>query len=53
MQRFREDDPGIDGAALHGRYVSVTPIRCDMTDYDGLDRLHGWGLELNGHEGEA
>jgi 5'-nucleotidase len=53
MQRFREDDPEIDGSVLRGRFVSITPIRCDMTDYDGIDRLKGWNLDLNGSEGDA
>jgi len=42
-QRF-DDQPDTDGAVLAGGYISVTPLRCDMTD-DGLyDRLHHWGL---------
>lgn len=51
MQRFREDDPEIDGSVLRRRFVSITPIRCDMTDYDGLGRLKGWNLELNDEGG--
>ena len=54
MQMFGpEDDLEIDGSALRGRFVSITPIRCDMTDYDGLDRLRGWDLDVRdggGHE---
>lgn len=44
MQAFDEADPDVDGAALRGRYVSITPIRCDLTDYDGLERLTHWAL---------
>lgn len=29
----------IDGAALVDRYISITPIKCDMTDYDSLREL--------------
>lgn len=53
VQRFDEDPPDVDGSALRSGFVSVTPIRCDMTDYDGLDRLKGWELDLNGGEGGA
>lgn len=33
------DHPDIDGAALADRYISITPIKCDMTDYDSLREL--------------
>ena len=39
-----EDDPDIDGAALEGRRISITPIKCDMTDYEALERLRRWPL---------
>jgi 5'-nucleotidase len=35
MQTF-EEDPDIDGAALRHRFISVTPIKCDMTDYQAM-----------------
>ena len=35
MQRFGKD-PQIDGAALDQRYISITPVKCDMTDYEIL-----------------
>jgi 5'-nucleotidase len=28
-----------DGAALAENHISITPVRCDMTDYDVLERL--------------
>lgn len=31
-----------DGAALRANYVSVTPVRCDMTDYEAMNRLKKW-----------
>jgi 5'-nucleotidase len=37
-----EDDPEVDGAALQGNHISITPIKCDMTDYDTLERLRRW-----------
>ena len=43
MQSFG-DDPGIDGAALGQDFISITPVKCDMTDYSVLDDLRTWGL---------
>jgi 5'-nucleotidase len=31
--------PDIDGSALADRCITITPIKCDMTDYDALDLL--------------
>jgi 5'-nucleotidase len=38
-------DAGIDAAALAQGYISVTPIKCDMTDHAALGTLRSWGLE--------
>ncbi len=40
-----EDDPGIDGTALGQNYISITPVKCDMTDYRVLEDLRSWGLK--------
>jgi 5'-nucleotidase len=40
------DQPDIDGAALVDRYISITPIKCDMTDYDTLMELARWHIPL-------
>ena len=37
----------IDGDALHQNYISVTPVKCDMTDYSALDALKHWALSAN------
>ncbi|MBL0714894.1 MAG: 5'/3'-nucleotidase SurE [Desulfosarcina sp.] len=37
-----DQDPDIDGFALETNFVSVTPIKCDMTDYDTLAQLRKW-----------
>jgi 5'-nucleotidase len=37
-------DEGTDFAAIEGGLVSVTPLRLDRTDYDGMRRLEGWDL---------
>ena len=38
-------DPRIDGTALKQRYISITPVKCDMTDYDALEDLQSWELD--------
>jgi 5'-nucleotidase len=38
------EDPRIDEAALLLNYISVTPIRCDCTDYDLLEALQDWKI---------
>jgi 5'-nucleotidase len=47
MQVFGED-PDVDGAALGRRYITITPIKCDMTDYDMLNDLKQWDLDGGG-----
>ena len=37
-----------DGAALSADFISITPVRCDMTDYDALEELRTWNLD-NGY----
>ena len=44
MQSFGED-PEIDGAALGQNFISITPVKCDMTDYHVLEDLRSWGLQ--------
>ncbi len=46
-----EDSPDVDGTALDKAYISITPIKCDMTDYDQLKSMQKWEIELpDGHE---
>ncbi|GAB6905398.1 5'-nucleotidase SurE [Desulfosarcina cetonica] len=40
------DQPDIDGAALAEQYISITPIKCDMTDYDTLRELAQWEIPV-------
>ena len=44
MQTFG-DDPQIDGNALGQNFISITPVKCDMTDYNVLENLAGWDLD--------
>lgn len=34
----------IDGVVLAERYISITPIKCDMTDYATLGELQRWEI---------
>lgn len=38
------DDPTLDIVAMGDNYVSLTPIKCDMTDYESLQRMKAWDL---------
>lgn len=44
-QRF-DKSPESDGRALEEKYISITPIKCDMTDYDVLTAMKGWAVDL-------
>lgn len=41
------DQPDIDGAALEAQYISITPIKCDMTDHETLQKLARWEVPIN------
>ena len=38
--------PEVDGSALEEKYISITPVKCDMTDYTALETLRGWKLRI-------
>jgi 5'-nucleotidase len=44
MQSFG-GDPHVDGGALGCNYISITPVKCDMTDYPLLEDLSDWDLD--------
>lgn len=44
-QQF-DPHPEIDGTALEDKYISITPVKCDMTDYTALEQLKAWRLRL-------
>jgi len=46
------DHPDMDGAALENHYISITPIKCDMTDYTAMDELKSWNIEKKVLENE-
>ena len=40
----------IDGSALCEDFISITPIKCDQTDYQALENLKGWKLVARSKE---
>ncbi len=40
-----EFKPDTDGAALSDNYISITPIKCDMTDYNMIEELKRWNMD--------
>ena len=40
------DQPDIDGCVIADGYISITPIRCDLTDHEALGDLAVWDLKL-------
>ena len=43
----QQDAEGTDSWALALGYISVTPIRLNMTDPDAIDALAGWSLRID------
>jgi 5'-nucleotidase len=44
------DNPNIDGTALSERYISITPLKCDVTDYASIEELKKWEIDMPGDE---
>jgi len=40
--RSASDHPETDIGALHDRFISITPVKCDMTDYEAMNAMKGW-----------
>ncbi|MGA9115498.1 MAG: 5'/3'-nucleotidase SurE [Bacteroidota bacterium] len=43
--KVTDTDPGVDEVAVRNRYVSITPIRYDLTDVAMLRKLKAWKVE--------
>ncbi len=41
-----DNEPDVDDVAVSESYVSVTPIQFDLTDYNSIDKLNQWTIEL-------
>jgi 5'-nucleotidase len=44
--QFFDQDMDTDGAVLCRNYISITPVHCDMTDYQAMERLKSWDIPL-------
>jgi 5'-nucleotidase len=40
----------IDGSALCEDFISITPIKCDQTDYNVLQAMQGWKVVTRSKE---
>lgn len=38
-------NPDSDGTALYENFITITPIKCDMTDYSMLEDLKEWNID--------
>jgi len=38
-------DPDSDDSLLKAGFVTITPLKCDMTDYDSLSEMRTWDIE--------
>jgi 5'-nucleotidase len=41
----QEKDPNIDSVAIDNKYVSITPIQFDLTNYKIIKEISTWGFE--------
>jgi 5'-nucleotidase len=41
-----KEDANLDSTAVDQKYISITPIKCDMTDYDTMDKLKDWNHDF-------
>lgn len=44
--QFFDEDMDTDGAVLCRNCISITPIQCDMTDYQAMEHLKNWDIPL-------
>jgi 5'/3'-nucleotidase len=44
--QFHDISPDVDSTAICNNFISITPIKCDMTDYKMLDDLQNWNIEI-------
>ena len=45
-QQTFERSPDVDGTALEDTFISITPIKCDTTDYDLLKTMQEWKIKV-------
>jgi len=40
-----DNDPDFDETALYQNYISITPVKCDMTDYSLIEDMKDWDID--------
>jgi 5'-nucleotidase len=45
-----ENELNSDQLAIKNKFVSVTPIHFDLTDYDTFEKMKSWNIEKNFNE---
>jgi len=45
VPRIYSDDSQTDNAAVSNNFISITPVKCDMTDLDLFEDLKNWGID--------
>ena len=45
MTAFMQKDSDIDENAICENFISITPIKCDMTDYAMDKELKAWNID--------
>lgn len=46
-------DTGVDVDAVDQEFISITPVKCDMTDHETLAALRGWDIRVPGATGDG
>ncbi len=41
-----------DGAALSRNCITLTPLRCDLTDHDAVEQIKNWKMTPGGNDGK-
>ena len=41
-----ENESDLDSTAVNRKYISITPIKCDMTDYQTIEKLKDWNHDF-------
>jgi 5'-nucleotidase len=46
IESDKKEDADIE--TIRKKYISITPIHCDMTNYEFMKKIEGWGLDFAG-----
>jgi len=45
VPKIYSEDSQTDSAAVSNNFISITPVKCDMTDLDLFEDLKSWGID--------